>query len=109
MACCQALFILNFSFHPSFRGETMKRFALFFFLGTCSLLGGMAPPLLGPHWITPVIAQQPPSTPPSSTDLVRLSDRFEWVMKKVSPSVVAIDATKPASPKGAGAKEIGRA
>ena len=49
--------------HPAFLGDTMKRIALVFILGTGSLLGGMAATLLPSHWLTPVLAQQPPWPP----------------------------------------------
>jgi S1-C subfamily serine protease len=64
------------------------------------MLGGLAAALVPSHWVSPVIAQEQSATP-SSTDLIKLSDRFEWVAKKVGPAVVAVEATKPAQPTGA--------
>jgi S1-C subfamily serine protease len=78
----------------------MKRFALFFLVGACSMVGGLAASVLPAHWLTPVVAQEQ-SGGSSAGDLVKLSDRFEWVAKKVSPSVVALEAVKPAQPSSA--------
>jgi serine protease Do len=83
---------------PLFPWEFMKRLALFFLVGSCSMMGGLAAALLPAHWISPVIAQEQST---SSADLIKLSDRFEWVAKKVGPAVVAVEATKPAQPTGA--------
>jgi serine protease Do len=80
---------------PFFPWETMKRFALFFLVGACSMVGGLAATLLPSHWLNPVVAQEQSL---SSADLLKLSDHFEWVAKKVGPAVVAVEATKPAQP-----------
>ena len=53
--------------------------------------------LVGPRWQSPAQAQTTlshPSISPSS-DLVRVSDRFETVARLVSPAVVYVEATKP--------------
>jgi S1-C subfamily serine protease len=73
----------------------MKRLALIAFLGACGVLGGMAATLLSVHWINPAAAQQ--RSDGASAELVRLSDRFEVVAKKVGPAVVAVEAVKPPS------------
>jgi serine protease Do len=84
----------------------MKRTLLLCFLGTCAFLGGAAGSLWAPHLAGPVAAQtEPPSSPPppSGGDLLRLSDRFEFVARRVGPAVVALEAVKPAPATGASA------
>jgi S1-C subfamily serine protease len=58
----------------------------------------------GSRAVPPAVAQtnqqQPP--PPATPDVLRLSEQFERVAKKVSPTVVAIDAVKPAKSTGNG-------
>src|SRR5262249_49254678 len=95
----------------------MKRILLPGFLGCCAFLGGAVAGLLLPRAALPVLAQpaahvaqstqpgQPPTTPPippapgglpaPTSDVLKLGDRFEVVAHKVSPAVVAIEATKP--------------
>jgi serine protease Do len=97
----------------------MKRIALLLFLGSCSFLGGMLavgvsqrglpaalgqPPVLGaPGAQTPVLPGTPAADPrPATNDLARFSEQFEWVARRVSPTVVAIEATKPAPAKSSG-------
>ncbi len=73
----------------------MKRILLVGFLGTCAFLGGAATSLVAPRG-APAQAQDTNPTPAAPAEVRRLSDRFEAVARKVSPAVVAIDATKPA-------------
>lgn len=69
----------------------MKRLLLTAFLGGMALVGGSAVMTLSPHWL-PAAAE-----PPARTDLLILGDRFEAVARQVSPAVVAIEASKPAT------------
>ncbi len=78
----------------------MKRFLPWFFLGACAFLGGAAGVAITPRLVTPVLAQQPGVTaaPSGGGEVLRLGERFEQVARKVSPTVVAIEASKPAVP-----------
>jgi S1-C subfamily serine protease len=95
----------------------MKRFFLFLFLGCCSALGGALGVALLPRLTASAEAQvgQSGSAPTGAaerpagradgnglaapiSDVLRLSDRFEAVARKVSPAVVSVEATKPARP-----------
>jgi serine protease Do len=81
----------------------VKRIYSLCFFGVCAVLGSAGTTLLAPRLASPVLAQGlPPSPPantlsPASSDILRLGDRFEVVAKKMAPTVVAIDATKPAA------------
>jgi S1-C subfamily serine protease len=83
------------SHHPSRDTDAMKRLALFFYLGSCSFLGGMAATLLAPRLTPPALAQAPdrPATP--AGELTRTGDRFEAVARQLAPAVVSVEATKP--------------
>jgi serine protease Do len=85
----------------------MKRFALFVLVGSCSMVGGLAATVHPAHWLSPVVAQEASSNS-STADLVKLSDRFEWVAKKVGPAVVAVEASKPAQPSTNGSSNKSR-
>ena len=79
----------------------MKRLLLLGFLGCCAFFGGAA----GSLWTrlpAPAVAQAPPAAalPPAAGDVLRLSDRFEAVARRVSPAVVAIEAVKPPAAAG---------
>ncbi|MCS6849783.1 MAG: trypsin-like peptidase domain-containing protein [Gemmataceae bacterium] len=77
----------------------MKRLALPLFLGLCAFVGGHTAAWLGPRWTATVQAQPATGTliPPSpvASDILRISDRFEAVARRVGPTVVSIEATKP--------------
>ncbi len=91
----------------------MKRFLTFFFLGSCAFGGGLAgtaliqnPSAIGaqadknvppppPPAITPAPAHSASRAPLGNTSL---GERFENVISKVSPTVVAIEASKPPAP-----------
>jgi serine protease Do len=78
----------------------MRQFLTPLFLGVCAFLGGAAAVHLAGRGPLPAFAhtaEQPPPPAAPGTDVVRLSERFEAVARKVSPAVVAIDAIKPAS------------
>jgi len=82
----------------------MKRLLLLLFLGGCASFGGVSSVALSPQLQAPVAAQPQPSPgpaapapAPAAVDVVRVSDRFEWVARRVAPAVVSVEATKPAS------------
>ena len=71
------------------------------FLGACSCLGGMLAVTFGIHGISPAVAQMSTQHANGSTlDAARISERFEYVARKVSPAVVAVEAVKPAPARG---------
>jgi S1-C subfamily serine protease len=88
----------------------MKRTLLLTFLGTCAFFGGAVGSVWAPRLAGPVVAQtpSPTGTPAPVPDLLRLSDRFEYVARKVAPAVVAIEAVKPAAPAGLSGKPAPR-
>ncbi|HEV2949771.1 MAG TPA: trypsin-like peptidase domain-containing protein [Gemmataceae bacterium] len=76
----------------------MKRLQSILLFGVCALVGGAAVFVIGPHWQTPAGAQTTLSHPgslASSSDILKIADRFEAVARLVSPSVVYVEATKP--------------
>ncbi len=78
----------------------MKQAVLAVFLGLCAYLGGLSANLLTTPRVT--YAQTGDATRPYDREAVRssstaaLSEAFEVVARKVSPSIVAIEAVKPA-------------
>ena len=70
------------------------------FLGICASLGGGVAVRLWPTLETRAAAQAtgPDSVPAPVSDVLRLSDRFEVVARRVSPAVVYVEATKPSKP-----------
>ncbi len=80
------------------------------FLGVCSCLGGMLAVTFGIHGLSPAVAYPP--SPPSwggegggrvtnpTLDAARISERFEYVARKVSPAVVAVETVKPVPARG---------
>jgi S1-C subfamily serine protease len=70
------------------------------FLGCCSFLGGVLAVVLVGRSPTPLLADGNPPPPPAPPvdSLTQLGNRFELVATKVSPTVVAIEAVKPAVP-----------
>jgi S1-C subfamily serine protease len=78
----------------------MKRLLLSVFLGTCAFLGGVVGTALVARGIAPVTAQSSASVGAPGA-FSRVAEHFEAVARKVSPTVVAVEATKPAA---AGAK-----
>jgi serine protease Do len=83
----------------------LKRLALTLFLGTCAFGGGSAAVMLGPRLTSVATAQAAQPAPSGGTDLMRTSERFEAVARKVMPAVVAIEAKKPAGGKRLKAEE----
>ncbi len=76
----------------------MRRVALISFLGLCAFAGGWVAGNPGHLFHSSVWAQLGSSTPPRTHEGIALGERFEWVARKVSPAVVAIEASKPAPP-----------
>jgi S1-C subfamily serine protease len=88
----------------------MKRLALLSFVGGCAFFGGASIVALSPQLVGSVVAQTQgsPSTGQAAVgDATLVSDRFEAVVQKVAPAVVAVEATMPAKP-AAGGKGKGR-
>ena len=85
---------LAFPCPPESGANRMKRLALPVFLGLFSFLGGLAGMLLLFRGVP--TAQAEPSNPAyANNDINRLGERFEWVARKLSSSVVALEAVKP--------------
>jgi serine protease Do len=78
----------------------MKRLALLSLLGCCAITGGAAVTFFTGRFVPTAAAQQRLDTP--SSDVSRLGERFEWVARKASPTVVAVEAIKPAAPSSTG-------
>jgi S1-C subfamily serine protease len=75
------------------------------FLGVCSSLGGMLAVTFGIHGLSPAVAQMSGSRPGGATlDVARVGDRFEYVARKVSPAVVAVEAVKQSPARGGSGK-----
>src|SRR5436853_7380530 len=82
----------------------MKRFAFPLFLGLCAFVGGAAATMLLARGLPFAAAQ------PNPGELDRTSDRFQQVARRLAPSVVAIEAVKPArrdDPKSKAVEESG--
>jgi S1-C subfamily serine protease len=86
----------------------MKRLCLLLFLGLCAFAGGLGGQSLAPRLQSPAAAQpQPalgpvPTAAPAPPDVLRVSERFEWVARRVAPAVVAVEASKPPASQGNG-------
>jgi serine protease Do len=79
----------------------MRQFLMTLFLGFCAFLGAVAVQL-GHRSMLPLFAQTTTqSSPASNSEVGRLSERFEAIVRKLAPTVVTIDAVKP-PPKGSG-------
>ncbi len=77
----------------------MKRILPNLVVGMCAFLGGGFAVTIGPRLPTLAMAQPAaPNLPAAGGELSKLSDRFEWVARRVGPAVVSIEATKPAKP-----------
>jgi serine protease Do len=88
----------------------MKQSAFLFILAASAFAGGAVATLLAPRLDpTPAAhAQQPPAAlPGASAEVQRLGERFEAVARKVSPAVVAVEASKPALGKSKPVEESG--
>lgn len=76
----------------------MQRAFFATFVGGCALLGGALAGFLVPRLEPHAAAQRFSSGLPHPTsDVLKLGDRFETVARQVSPAVVAVEATKPAT------------
>jgi serine protease Do len=82
--------------------KLLKRFALILLLGACAFGGGTAAVLIGPRLGSVALAQP---AQPGGPELIRTSERFEAVARKVMPAVVAVEAKKPAGGKRLKAEE----
>ena len=85
----------------------MKRTLSYFFLGGCAFAGGIAGTaiLQNPALISAQMGKNVPPPPPpaySGSSANTLGDRFEQIIPKVSPCVVAIEAIKPPAPSSSG-------
>jgi serine protease Do len=74
------------------------------FLGACSCLGGLLAVTFGIHGVSPAVAQMSSRSAGSGLDAARVGERFEYVARKVSPAVVAVEAVKQAPARGASGK-----
>ncbi|HEV3203368.1 MAG TPA: trypsin-like peptidase domain-containing protein, partial [Gemmataceae bacterium] len=77
----------------------MNRFLLMVFIGFCALLGGHVAVMSLSLVQSPAAAQPlaPGNLPPPFSDVLKLSDRFEMIARKVSPAVVYVEVVKPAN------------
>lgn len=82
----------------------MNRIWFLLVCGGCCFLGSLISGLLLRQPTAQALAQGTFAPPGVGTEADRLSDRFESIVRKVSPSVVAIEAIKPATK--AGAKKV---
>jgi len=81
----------------------MKRHLTTFFLGSCAFAGGIAgTAILQNPALIKAQNDVPPPPPPAVSSGLPHGDRFEQVVQKLSPAVVAIEATKPPSPSATG-------
>jgi S1-C subfamily serine protease len=80
----------------------MKRFATPLILGVCAYLGGLsAIALTTSRGLPSLWAQAPAANADAGPAALReLNNRFETVARKLSPSVVALEAVKPATKAG---------
>jgi S1-C subfamily serine protease len=76
----------------------MKRTVLCCFLGSCAFFGGTAMVSIPLQIGAPATAQNTPAAWPDP--VLQLGERFEAVVQKVAPAVVAIEAVKPARTTG---------
>src|SRR5439155_6383054 len=81
----------------------LKPVAVLLFLGACAFGGGSAVVVLGPLLTAAASAQG--GAGHGGADLLRTSERFEAVARKVMPAVVAVEAKKPAGAKRPKAEE----
>jgi S1-C subfamily serine protease len=86
-----------------------KRLGSIALLGGCAFAGGATAILVAPKLTGSLTAQSPAwSSPVAEQSILRLSDRFEQVSQRASPSVVAIEAVKTTTPgKGRTSEESG--
>jgi serine protease Do len=78
----------------------MRRISVLGFFGCSMFLGAMAGSFLVARGGPDVFAQAPAATRPIDPDPTRGGDRFEAVVRKLSSSVVALEALKPAVKEG---------
>src|SRR5437764_20467 len=73
----------------------MNRVVICLIVGGCAFLGGSVAVSVGPK----LLAQLPAAAPSAAADLIVLSDRFESVVRRLSPAVVSVEAVKPSGTK----------
>ena len=85
----------------------MKRFAATVLIGVGAYLGGMTAVLVSSHGLWALRAQSDGVTRSLGEEAAvnKLGERFEAVAKKLAPSVVALEAVKPAA-KGSKSKSV---
>lgn len=87
----------------------MKQSAALFLLAASAFAGGAVVTLLTPSLdrVPAAHAQAPATLPGGSAELLRLGERFEAVARKVSPTVVAVEASKRTAGKSKPVEESG--
>jgi S1-C subfamily serine protease len=75
----------------------MQRLLMPVLLCCCAFLGGVVTSALGARGFPVVFAQGPGLPKDSLGEASRLSERFEQIVRKVSPAVVSLEAVKPAT------------
>ena len=86
----------------------MRRAAQVLFVGLCAFLGGIVAGMTPRFTATASAQLSVPSIRAASREadpVQALGDRFEAIAKRVSPSVVAVEAVKPAPARGGGKKQ----
>ena len=78
----------------------MQRISVLGFFGFCLFLGAMAGSLIVARGEPNIFAQTPGVTRALDADPTRGGDRFEAVVQKLSPCVVALEAVKPSVKEG---------
>jgi serine protease Do len=78
----------------------MRRFLTYLLLGGCALAGGALATLVSSRFISSALAQQPAALHAPEVD--QLGQRFERVARRISPTVVAVEAVKPSAPSSKG-------
>lgn len=83
----------------------MKHILWVLLIGACAFFGGGVAVTVSPRLQLPAQAQQSPFTP--AGDVLRISERFETVAKRVSPAVIYVEATKPGAAKAKVSEDSG--
>jgi S1-C subfamily serine protease len=84
----------------------MKRAFITIVLGGSAFFGGSVALTLSSRLGSLVSAQPSDGLSPLSGDLLRLSDRFEVIARRVSPAVVYVEAVKPATASSGKARSV---
>ncbi len=78
----------------------MRRISVLGFFGFCLFLGALAGSYIVARGGPDIFAQTPGVTRSTDADPTRGGDRFEAVVRKLAPSVVALEAVKPSVKEG---------